>query len=45
MREYATVRRFLGATSDDVVRIAGSAVRDRPGIAHRPAHAVPPPVA
>ncbi|NWJ72199.1 hypothetical protein HX744_17070 [Pseudonocardia sp. ICBG1122] len=23
MREYATERRFLGATSDDVVRLAG----------------------
>ncbi|MBN9789660.1 hypothetical protein DMP17_13785 [Pseudonocardia sp. TMWB2A] len=34
VRGYASRRRFLGTTSDDVVRLA-EAAPDRPGIAHR----------
>jgi len=38
VRGYADPRRFLGATPDDIVRLA-EAAPDRLGIAHRRAHA------
>lgn len=44
VRGCTSPRRFLGSTSDDIMRLA-EAAPDRPGIAHRRAHATSPSVA